>query len=102
MKSQMRMDFEAWYGFEVCDEMDIQTSCAWENWKVAWKAAMNHAGYEANECADKYAYTPAQKRALGSWFQKVALTAEDETPNKRMQRTALPPLILGVGHGDGE
>ena len=40
MKSPMRQAFEAWHGFEVCDEMDIQTSVAWDNWKIAWKAAV--------------------------------------------------------------
>ncbi len=81
MKSQMRMEFEARHGFEVCDDMDIQTSVAWDNWKEAWKAAIDHARYKANECADNNAYTPAQKRALGAWLQRVALTVEDETPN---------------------
>jgi hypothetical protein len=55
MKSQMRMEFEARHGFEVCDDMDIQTSVAWDNWKEAWKAAMAHARYKANECADNNA-----------------------------------------------
>lgn len=82
MKSQMRMEFEARHGFEVCDDMDIQTSVAWDNWKEAWKAAIDHARYKANECADNNAYTPAQKRALGAWLQRVALTVEDETPNR--------------------
>jgi len=39
MKSPMRQAFEAWHGFEVCDEMDIQTSVAWDSWKTAWRAA---------------------------------------------------------------
>lgn len=42
-KSAMRLAFEHWHGFEVCDEMDIQTSVAWDNWKVAWKSAMEFA-----------------------------------------------------------
>lgn len=89
MKSQMRMEFEARHGFEVCDDMDIQTSVAWDNWKEAWKAAIDHARYKANECADNNAYTPAQKRALGAWLQRVALTVEDETPNANV--TGLAP-----------
>ncbi len=88
MKSQMRMEFEARHGFEVCDDMDIQTSVAWDNWKEAWKAAIDHARYKANECADNNAYTPAQKRALGAWLQRVALTVEDETPNAPHNRQA--------------
>ncbi len=48
MKSVMRQKFEEWYGFEVCDDMDIQTEVAWGNWKVAWKAAMEHAKEKAN------------------------------------------------------
>lgn len=88
MKSQMRMEFEARHGFEVCDDMDIQTSVAWDNWKEAWKAAIDHARYKANECADNNAYTPAQKRALGAWLQRVALTVEDETPNAKGQGSA--------------
>lgn len=81
MKSVMRQKFEEWHGFEVCDDMDIQTEVAWGNWKVAWKAAMEHAKEKANEHAQNFAYTPAQKRALGAWLQRVALTVEDETPN---------------------
>lgn len=88
MKSQMRMEFEARHGFEVCDDMDIQTSVAWDNWKEAWKAAIDHARYKANECADNNAYTPAQKRALGAWLQRVALTVEDETPNAKVTGAA--------------
>ena len=88
MKSQMRMEFEARHGFEVCDDMDIQTSVAWDNWKEAWKAAMAHARYKANECADNNAYTPAQKRALGAWLQRVALTVEDEAPNAALTGAA--------------
>ena len=99
MKSQMRMEFEARHGFEVCDDMDIQTSVAWDNWKEAWKAAMAHARYNANECADNYAYTPAQKRALGAWLQRVALTVEDESPNAEVSRSA--PLLAQVGSTDG-
>lgn len=49
MKSVMRQKFEEWYGFEVCDDMDIQTEVAWGNWKVAWKAAMEHAKEKAND-----------------------------------------------------
>ena len=81
----MRTAFEQWFGFEVSDDMDIQTSVAWNNWKEAWKAAIDHARYKANECADNNAYTPAQKRALGAWLQRVALTVEDETPNVQVQ-----------------
>ena len=40
MKSVMRQKFEELHGFEVCDDMDIQTEVAWDNWKRAWKAAM--------------------------------------------------------------
>lgn len=109
MKSQMRMEFEARHGFEVCDDMDIQTSVAWDNWKEAWKAAIDHARYKANECADNNAYTPAQKRALGAWLQRVALTVEDETPNAKSQATdaALSRQVactngLGGGSETGE
>ena len=78
MKSQMRLEFESMHGFEVNDDMDIQTCVAWDNWRIAWKAAMAHAKYKANECADNNAYTPAQKRALGAWLQRVALASGDD------------------------
>ena len=94
MKSQMRMEFEARHGFEVCDAMDIQTSVAWDNWKEAWKAAMAHARYKANECADNNAYTPAQKRALGAWLQRVAMTVEDESPNSDAGNTGAQSMEL--------
>lgn len=42
MKSQMRIEFEAWHGAELNDDMDIQTSVAWDNWRVCWRAAKNH------------------------------------------------------------
>ena len=76
MKSIMQMDFEAWHGFEVCDEMDIQTSVAWDNWKKAWESAMEYAEYKYNECREKYSYIPAHKRPLGDW-----LKIDDETLN---------------------
>lgn len=76
MKSKMQTAFESWYEFEVCDEMDIQTCVAWANWQVAWNAALEHARQKANEHAATYAYTPAQKRALGAWMQKAILTEE--------------------------
>lgn len=78
MKSEMRQKFEEWHGFEVCDDMDIQTEIAWDNWKRAWKAAMAHAKGKAIEHAQNFAYTPAQKRALGTWLQRAALAMEDE------------------------
>ena len=78
MKSWMRQKFEEWHGFEVCDDMDIQTEVAWDNWKVAWKAAMEHAKEKADEHAQKFSYTPAMKRALGTWLQRAALAMEDE------------------------
>lgn len=78
MKSPMLQRFEEWYGFEVCDDMDIQTEVAWDNWKRAWKAAMKHAEEKANEQAQNLAYTPAQKRALRTWLQRAALGVEDE------------------------
>lgn len=78
MKSQMRLAFEAMHGFEVNDDMDIQTSVAWDNWRAAWKSAMGHAKDKAAECAETYAYTPAQKRAIGAWLQRVALTTGDD------------------------
>lgn len=78
MKSAMRQKFEEWHGFEVCDDMDIQTSVAWANWKDAWRAAMEHAKEKANEHAQNYSYTPAMKRALGTWLQRAALAMEDE------------------------
>ena len=49
MKSQMRQAFEALHGFEVGDEMDIQTSVAWDNWKTAWRAGASH---EREACAN--------------------------------------------------
>ena len=78
MKSPMRQKFEEWYGFDVCDDMDIQTSVAWDNWKVAWKAAMEHAEATANKQAQNYAYTPAQKRALKTWL-RIAAKADAES-----------------------
>ena len=78
MKSAMRQKFEEWHGFEVCDDMDIQTEVAWDNWKRAWKAAMEHAKEKANEQAQNLAYTSAQKRALRTWLQRAALAMEDE------------------------
>ena len=78
MKSVMRQKFEEWHRFEVCDDTDIQTEVAWDNWKVAWKAAMEHAKEKADEHAQKFAYTPAMKRALGAWLQRAALAMEDE------------------------
>ena len=36
----MQQAFEKWYGFRVCENMDIQTSVAWENWQAAWLAAV--------------------------------------------------------------
>ena len=77
MKSPMRQKFEEWYGFEVCDDMDIQTSVAWDNWKIAWRAAMGHAEEKANEQAQNLAYTPAQKRALKTWLQIAAKSDDD-------------------------
>ena len=78
MKSVMRQKFEEWHGFEVCDDMDIQTEVAWDNWKRAWKAAMEHAEATANKQAQNYAYTPAQKRALKTWLQ-IAAKADDDS-----------------------
>ena len=78
MKSVMRQKFEELHGFEVCDDMDIQTSVAWDNWKIAWRAAMGHAEEKANEQAQNLAYTPAQKRALRTWLQRAALAMQDE------------------------
>ena len=77
-KSQMRKEFESWYGFEVSDDMDIQTAVAWDHWKTAWKAAIHHATNKANECAKNYAYTPAQKRSLDMWLRRAALVAGDD------------------------
>jgi len=77
MKSAMRQKFEGWYGFEVCDDMDIQTEIAWDNWKRAWQAAMAHAEAIANKQAQNYAYTPAQKRALKTWLQIAAKSDTD-------------------------
>ena len=68
MKSQMRLEFEAWFDFEVSDDMDIQTSVAWDNWKIAWHKAMAHAKWIANRQVTEYAYTPSQKRAIGSFL----------------------------------
>lgn len=77
MKSAMRNKFEEWHGFEVCDDMDIQTEVAWDNWKRAWTAAMEHAEATANKQAQNYAYTPAQKRALKTWLQIAARSDAD-------------------------
>jgi hypothetical protein len=77
MKSVVRQKFEEWHGFEVCDDMDIQTEVAWGNWKIAWNAAMEHAEATANKQAKNYAYTPAQKRALKTWLQIAAKSDDD-------------------------
>lgn len=34
--------FTTWYGFAVCEDMDIQTQIAWENWQIAWNAAKDN------------------------------------------------------------
>lgn len=34
--------FSAWFGMPVDDDMDIQTSVAWEHWQFAWNAALAH------------------------------------------------------------
>ena len=44
-----RKDFEKWHGFEVCEDMDIQTSVAWENWQKAWSAARETLTEKARE-----------------------------------------------------
>jgi pterin-4a-carbinolamine dehydratase len=64
MKSLMRREFEKWHGFEVCDDMDIQTSVAWDNWKVAWKAAMKHAKVAAEGNASPCPTCEALARAV--------------------------------------
>lgn len=38
-KSPMAQAFESWFGFEVCPDMDIQTSVAWDHWRAAWNEA---------------------------------------------------------------
>ena len=39
MKTNCQIEFEKWFGFEVNENMDIQTECAWDNWRAAWDAA---------------------------------------------------------------
>lgn len=34
--------FSKWYGMPVDSDMDIQTQVAWENWQIAWNAALEH------------------------------------------------------------
>ncbi len=31
--------FTSWYRLPVCDDMDIQTEIAWDNWQHAWNAS---------------------------------------------------------------
>lgn len=31
--------FTEWFGFSVSEDMDIQTSIAWDNWQFAWNTA---------------------------------------------------------------
>ena len=44
-----RKDFEKWHGFDVCEDMDIQTSVAWENWQKAWNSARETLTEKARE-----------------------------------------------------
>ena len=81
MKSPMRTAFEQWFGFEVSDDMDIQTSVAWDNWRIAWAAATKNAARRAEEHAKNNAYTPAQKRALDSWLRRAVLASGIESSN---------------------
>ncbi len=38
---QKRSRFELWYGMPIDDDMDILTEIAWNNWCVAWDAAVD-------------------------------------------------------------
>lgn len=108
MKSPMRTAFEQWFGFEVSDDMDIQTSVAWDNWRIAWAAATKNAARRAEEHAKNNAYTPAQKRALDSWLRRAVLASGIESSNGGLNRrdgsvadgtSALKPLL---GEDGGE
>lgn len=77
--------FEKWHGFDVCDDMDIQTSVAWENWQKAWNAARETLTEKARETAynqtctiwltagtndrEKFAYADGHHRG---WHDAVA------------------------------
>ena len=89
MKSPMRTAFEQWFGFEVSDDMDIQTSVAWDIWRVAWAAATKNAARCSEEHAKNKAYTPAQKRALDSWLRRAVLASGIESSNADVSAEAV-------------
>lgn len=66
MISAMQEKFEEWYGFEVCDDMDIHTQVAWDNWQIAWQAAKTHAEEMANE------HNSAMPRGMRFAYQTAA------------------------------
>lgn len=41
--------FSKWYGFSVCEHMDIQTEIAWDHWQHAWHAAKRDSDRERAE-----------------------------------------------------
>jgi hypothetical protein len=49
----MKELFEKWYGFTVCDEMDIQTEVAWKNWQAAYLAGLKRASVICRELGDE-------------------------------------------------
>jgi hypothetical protein len=78
----MRLAFEAWRGFEVADDMDIQTSVAWENWKVAWKAGRDKAILEDERAI-----------RIAKLFAEDWLRAEGEPTNSPDEYT-IPDVLL--------
>lgn len=64
VNTQMKQDFEEWYGFEVNEDMDIQTSVAWNTWKRAyvlgWRTGVEdyqdeeNAQHKRDECIGRY------------------------------------------------
>lgn len=85
MKSPMRQTFEALHGFEVGDEMDIQTSVAWDNWKAAWRAGASHeresCAKVCDEIADYYGFDG------GSVAEHCAISIRERS-NARNERDA--------------
>jgi len=61
-KSQMQQSFEAWYKFQIHDDMEIQTAVAWDDWQVAWAAAHHAIAPEADDATATVASVATEKR----------------------------------------
>lgn len=82
--------FEKWHGFTVCEEMDIQTSCAWDNWCDAWNTAIREAASMCNRLAiDGKRISGPVDRAMGM--------ARDEVLTLEHRAAALPHNVELTG-----